>query len=64
MESFTEIVANLELVEQQLSDAIFEAVRKQLREGSAEEAKELERNLAKVRRSVQKAQHLLRNYES
>jgi hypothetical protein len=35
-------------------------VRAQLRSDDAEHAKELERNLSKVRRSLQKAEHLLR----
>jgi hypothetical protein len=47
-------------LERRVSDAIFDMVRAQLRNDDAENAKELERNLSKVRRSLQKAEHLLR----
>ena len=47
-------------LERRVSDAIFDAVRAQLRDGDADEAKELERRLSKVRRSLQKAEMLLR----
>jgi len=54
-------VANLE---GRVADAIFDAVRAQLRSDGADEAKELERRLSKVRRSLQKAEMLLRGADS
>ncbi len=46
-------------LEREITDAIFDTVRAQLREDD-EAAKELEKRLAKVRRSLQKAESLLR----
>jgi hypothetical protein len=43
-----------------VADAIFDTVRAQLRSDGAEEARELERRLSKVRRSLHKAEMLLR----
>ncbi len=59
MEEFDSLADEIALIEQRVSDAIFDAVRTQLRDGD-EAAKELERRLAKVRRSLQKAEALLR----
>jgi hypothetical protein len=47
-------------LERRVSDVIFDMVRAQLRDDDADNAKELERNLSRVRRSLQKAEHLLR----
>ena len=47
-------------LETRVTDAVFDAVRSQLRGEDPEGAKELERRLSKVRRSLQKAEHLLR----
>jgi hypothetical protein len=47
-------------LERRVSDVIFDMVRAQMRNDDAENAKELERNLSRVRRSLQKAEHLLR----
>jgi len=47
-------------VERRVADANFDAVRAQMRDDDADEAKELERRLSKVRRSLQKAEYLLR----
>jgi hypothetical protein len=63
MESFTSLANEISELESRVSDAIFDAVRSQLRDGG-EEAKELERRLAKVRRSLQKAEAILRREES
>ncbi len=60
MESFDQFADEVASLETRLSDAIFDAVRAQLRSDGVEEAKELERRLSKVRRSLQKAQMLLR----
>ncbi len=57
LDSIADEIANLE---SRVSDVIFDAVRSQLRSDGAAEAKELERRLAKVRRSLLKAEVLLR----
>lgn len=46
-------------LEREVTDAIFDTVRAQLRDDD-DAAKELEKRLAKVRRSLQKAESLLR----
>ena len=60
MESLDDLADEVAAIEHRVSDAIFDAVRAQLRNDDADSAKELERQLAKVRRSLQKAEHLLR----
>ena len=60
MESFDELANEIATLESRVSDAIFEALRAQIRSEGAGPAKELERRLAKVRRSLQKAEVLLR----
>ena len=60
MESLDDLADEVAALERRVSDVIFDAVRAQLRSDDAENAKELERQLAKVRRSLQKAEHLLR----
>ncbi len=60
MESLDDLADEVASLEQRVSDAIFDMVRAQLRGEDAEIAKELERTLSKVRRSLQKAEHLLR----
>lgn len=60
MESFDDLADEVASLERRVADAIFDTVRAQLRNDNAESAKELERQLAKVRRSLQKAEHLLR----
>ena len=60
MESLDELADEVAALERRVSDVIFDTVRAQLRNDDAESAKELERQLAKVRRSLQKAEHLLR----
>lgn len=59
MDSFESIADEISAIESRVADAIFEAVRVQLREGD-DGAKETERRLAKVRRSLLKAEMLLR----
>lgn len=46
-----------------LSRRIFEVVRQRISDPTNEQLKEIERNLSKVRRSVEKAIHTLRNVE-
>jgi hypothetical protein len=60
VESFDELADEVSALERRISDVIFDTVRAQLRGDDAESAKELERELSKVRRSLQKAEHLLR----
>jgi hypothetical protein len=60
VESLDDLADEVASLERRVSDVIFDAVRAQLRDDDAESAKELERQLAKVRRSLQKAEHLLR----
>ena len=59
MESFDTLADEVGALESRVSDAMFDALRAQLHDGG-EGAKELERRLAKVRRSLQKAEMLLR----
>jgi len=58
--SFDALADEVAAVESRVADAIFDSVRAQMRDDDAEVAKELERRLSKVRRSLQKAEHLLR----
>ena len=60
MESFNTLADEVGALESRVADAIFDTVRAQLRSEGAEDAKELERRLSKVRRSLQKAEILLR----
>ncbi|HEY5104702.1 MAG TPA: hypothetical protein VII65_06615 [Acidimicrobiales bacterium] len=64
MASFEGLADDVAAVEQRVADAIFDAVRAQLRGDGAESAKELERQLSKVRRSLQKAEQLLRRSDT
>ena len=60
MESLDDLADEIAGLERRVSDVIFDMVRAQLRNDDADNAKELERNLSRVRRSLQKAEHLLR----
>ena len=64
MDSFSSLADEVASLEGRVADAIFDAVRAQLRSDGADEAKELERRLSKVRRSLQKAEMLLRGADS
>ena len=63
MESWEALADDVAALERRVADAIFESVRDQLRGEDAEAAKETERRLSRVRRSLQKAEHLLRRAE-
>jgi hypothetical protein len=63
VESLDDLADEVAALEKRVADAIFETVRAQLRSDEAEGAKELERQLSRVRRSLQKAEHLLRRGE-
>ncbi len=60
MESLDELANEIEALEQRVTDAIFDMVRAQMRGDDADHARELERLLSRVRRSLQKAEHMLR----
>jgi hypothetical protein len=62
-ESLADLADAVGSLERRVSDVIFDTVRAQLRDDEADEAHELERRLAKVRRSLQKAEGLLRGYD-
>lgn len=62
MESFDQLADEISSLERRVADVIFDAVRSQLR--GDDSAKELERRLSRVRRSLQKAEMLLRREES
>jgi hypothetical protein len=64
VESLDDLADEVAALERRVADAIFDTVRAQLRSDEAEGAKELERQLSKVRRSLQKAEHLLRRTET
>ena len=60
MTDFESLADDVAALEQRVSDAIFDLVRAQLRDENADEAHQREKQLAKVRRSLQKAEQLLR----
>ena len=60
MSDWQDIADDIAAIEQRVSDALFEQVRAQLRDDDAEAAHQREKQLAKVRRSLQKAEQLLR----
>ena len=64
MESLDDLANEIASLESRVSDVIFSALRDQLRTDGVGEAKELERRLSKVRRSLQKAEMLLRGVEA
>jgi len=64
VESLDDLADEIATLEQRVADAIFDMVRAQLRDDDADNARELERNLSKVRRSLQKAEHLLRRSDA
>jgi len=60
MQSFDELADEVSSIESRVSDAIYDALRAQVNEDEPDNATELERRLSKVRRSLQKAESLLR----
>lgn len=60
MQTFDELADEVSSIESRVSDAIYDALRAQVNEDEPDNAKELERRLSKVRRSLQKAESLLR----
>jgi hypothetical protein len=63
VETFEGLADEIAALERRVTDAIYDSVRSQLHSADADAAKELERQLSKVRRSLQKAEHLLRHRE-
>jgi predicted TIM-barrel fold metal-dependent hydrolase len=59
-EALDDLANEVAQLAERVSDALFGAVRAQLRDDDADAAKELERRLARVRRSLAKAEALLR----
>jgi Mg2+ and Co2+ transporter CorA len=59
-ESLETLANEISTIERRVSDALYDALRAQVRDEDAENAKELEKRLAKVRRSLMKAESLLR----
>jgi Mg2+ and Co2+ transporter CorA len=64
VESLDDLADEVAALERRVADAIFDTVRAQLRSDEVESAKELERQLSRVRRSLQKAEHLLRRSDA
>ena len=60
MTSFSDLADEVASLEQRVSDAVFDAVRAQLRDGADDAARDVERQLARARRSLQKAEAILR----
>lgn len=60
MEELAQIADDIAVIESRVSDVIFDTVRSQLRQGAPADAQDLERRLTKVRRSLLKAEMLLR----
>ncbi len=58
-----ELADEVSALEHRVSDVIFDTVRAQLRDDETSDAHELEKRLARVRRSLQKAEGLLRGYD-
>lgn len=63
MAAFDELADELAALEDRVNDAIFDAVRAQMRDGDAEGARALERELSKVRRHLAQAASILRRSE-
>ena len=64
MDSLDDLANEIASLESRVSDVIFTTLREQLRADGADQAKELERRLSKVRRSLQKAEMLLRGVDT
>ncbi len=59
-----ELAAAIDAINERVSDLMYEALRSQTRSQDAPGAKELERQLAKVRRALTKAESTLRGVET
>lgn len=63
MSSFHELADEISRLEARISDAVFDVVRAQLRGEDSERTKDRERQLARARRSLQKAEQILRHVD-
>ena len=63
MKTIEDVISQLEAVEASIDDLLFDALKEQLSSDDAESAKELEKRLAKARRSVAKATYSLRGLD-
>ncbi len=63
MGSFDDLADELAALEARVNDAIFDAVRHQMRDGDEQAARDAERELARVRRHLAKAIAILRRLE-
>lgn len=61
MSELGDLADDVARIEQSVSDAIYDAIRAQLHAADATDAAALERQLAKIRRALQKAEALLRS---
>ena len=59
-ESLSDLADAVAALERQVSDALYDALRAQVRGEDEDDARELEKRLARVRRSLVKAESLLR----
>lgn len=62
MESLGGLADEIAALEQRVSDVIYDALRAQVRGENSEQARDLERRLARVRRSLHKAAAELRSW--
>ena len=60
MTSYSDLADEVAGLERRVSDAVFDTVRAQLRDGEDDAARDLERQLSRARRSLQKAEMILR----
>ncbi len=59
-ESLSDLADAVAALERRVSDALYDALRAQVRGEDEDDARELEKRLARVRRSLVKAESLLR----
>lgn len=64
MTDFTRLADDIAAMGERLTDEIFNAVRAQLRNEGPEAAKEVERTLSRARRSLVKAEQILRAHDA
>lgn len=62
MSDLTSLADDIGALAQRLTDEIFRVVREQLRDDNPETAKETERALSRARRSMLKAEQILRHH--
>ena len=63
MKTIEDVINQLEAIEASIDDLLFDTLKEQLSSDAAESAKELEKRLAKARRSVVKAISSLRGLD-